>query len=88
MSQTSIIFFGLIVGFIVFITVRGELSAYLNVLGISGSTFGGIGGAVSSGTGSTGRGRPAYGGGTFMDQLCRIEPAACASIGGNPVSAY
>jgi hypothetical protein len=36
MSQTSVIFFGLLVGFIVFITVRGELAAYLQVLGLSG----------------------------------------------------
>lgn len=42
MSQTSVIFFGLLVGFIVFITVRGELSAYLQVLGLSsGNTIGG-----------------------------------------------
>lgn len=37
MSQTSVIFFGLMVGFIVFITVRGELAAYLEVLGLSGN---------------------------------------------------
>ncbi len=34
-SQTSVIFFGLLVGFIVFITVRGELNAYLQVVGLS-----------------------------------------------------
>jgi hypothetical protein len=34
-SQTSVIMFALLVGFIVFITVRGELQSYLFVLGIS-----------------------------------------------------
>jgi len=34
MSQTGVIFFGLLIGFIVFITVRGELQAYLQVIGI------------------------------------------------------
>lgn len=34
MSQSSIIAFFLLAGFIVFITVRGELPKYLNVLGI------------------------------------------------------
>ena len=34
MSQTSIIAGALIVGFIVFITVKGELPKYLAVLGI------------------------------------------------------
>lgn len=44
-SQTSVIFFGLLIGFIVFITVRGELSAYLHVLGLSG------GGTLTGGVG-------------------------------------
>lgn len=34
MNQTGIIFFGLLIGFIVFITLRGELAQYLEVLGI------------------------------------------------------
>jgi hypothetical protein len=49
LSQTSVIFFGLLVGFVVFITVKGELQAYLAVLGLaagagqlSGSVTGGI----------------------------------------------
>jgi hypothetical protein len=38
MNQTSVIFFGLLIGFIVFIVLKGELSAYLAVLGLSGVT--------------------------------------------------
>lgn len=34
MNQTSIIAAALIVGFVVFITIRGELPKYLAVLGI------------------------------------------------------
>lgn len=34
MNQTSIIFAALLIGFFVFITVRGELSGYLKVIGI------------------------------------------------------
>ncbi len=34
MSQNSIIAVGLILGFIVFVTVRGELPQYLGVLGL------------------------------------------------------
>ena len=34
MNQTSVIFFGLLIGFIVFITLRGELVQYMAVLGI------------------------------------------------------
>lgn len=41
-SQTSVMFFALLVGFIVFITVRGELSAYLQVLGLSSGNTGGL----------------------------------------------
>lgn len=37
MNNTSTIAFSLIIGFIVFITVRGELPAYLCVLGIGGN---------------------------------------------------
>jgi hypothetical protein len=36
MGQTGVIFFGLLVGFIVFITVRGELKMYLKVIGLEG----------------------------------------------------
>jgi hypothetical protein len=32
MSQTSVIFFFLLAGFVIFITARGELPQYLNVL--------------------------------------------------------
>jgi hypothetical protein len=34
-NQTSLIFGALVVGFILFITVRGELGAYLKVLGLA-----------------------------------------------------
>jgi hypothetical protein len=34
MSQSSIIAGGIIIAFIVFITVRGELQSYLQVIGI------------------------------------------------------
>jgi hypothetical protein len=33
-SQTSVILAALVIGFIVFITVKGELAAYLQVVGI------------------------------------------------------
>jgi len=33
-GQTGIIFFALLVGFIVYITLKGELTSYLKVLGI------------------------------------------------------
>lgn len=70
MSQTSIIAASLIVAYIVFITVRGELPAYLGVLtgkgtpdknsGVSGATSSGSsgsyfgGGASAGGIGGTG----------------------------------
>jgi hypothetical protein len=38
MSQSSTIAFALIVGFFVFITIRGELGQYLNVIGIGSAT--------------------------------------------------
>lgn len=38
MSQSSVIAAFLIIGFIVFITMRGELSKYLAVLGLSTTT--------------------------------------------------
>lgn len=34
MSQTSVIFFALLIGFIVFITLRQELKLYLAVIGL------------------------------------------------------
>lgn len=34
MSHTGTIAFGIFIGFIVFITLRGELKQYLNVVGI------------------------------------------------------
>ena len=34
MSQNSIIAFALIVGFVVFITMKGELQSYLTVIGL------------------------------------------------------
>jgi hypothetical protein len=43
MNQTSVIFFGLLVGFIVFITIRGELAGYLAVIGLEGGLTGGTG---------------------------------------------
>ena len=50
MRQSSVIFAALIVGFLVFITIRGELTGYLQVLGIA------PGGAAppASASGSTG----------------------------------
>jgi hypothetical protein len=48
MNQTSVIFFGLLIGFIVFITLRGELQAYLQVLGLAG-------GGMLNGRGAGGR---------------------------------
>ena len=44
-SQTSVIFFGLLVGFVVYITVRGELADYLYVLGLAGGSGSGRVGA-------------------------------------------
>lgn len=38
MPQTSTIAFALIIGFIVFITVRGELPTYLGVIGLGNKT--------------------------------------------------
>lgn len=49
--QTSVIFFALLVGFVVFITLRGELQAYLAVIGLEG----GSSVAAPSSTASTGR---------------------------------
>lgn len=49
MSQTSIIAAGLVVAWLVFVTVRNELPCYLQVLGISSS-----GGSCPSGTAPSG----------------------------------
>ncbi len=38
MGQTGIIFFALLVGFIVFITMKQELGQYLATLGLGGET--------------------------------------------------
>lgn len=38
MPQNSTIAFALLVGFIVFITMRGELTSYLQVIGLAGGT--------------------------------------------------
>lgn len=67
MNQTSIIAGALIVAFIVFVTVRGELPCYLKVLGIStgaacqvggqstlGSAIGSIAGGVMGGNSTVG----------------------------------
>lgn len=34
MSQTSVIFGALLVGFLVYITAKGQLGAYLNIMGL------------------------------------------------------
>ena len=47
MGQTGIIFFALIVGFVVFITLKKELGAYLGTLGLGS---GAISGAVAGET--------------------------------------
>lgn len=54
MSQTSVIFFGILLAFLVFITVRGELAYYLWVVGLggkqpAGETIGGLIGSVVGG---------------------------------------
>jgi hypothetical protein len=55
MNQTGVIFFGLLVGFVVFITVRGELAAYLDVIGLeSGRIFGNSPGATTAGSTAVG----------------------------------
>lgn len=66
MGQTGTIAFALIVGFVVFVTVRGELPTYLGVIGLgnvkvnppasSGNNLGGtvgsaVGGAVGNAAG-------------------------------------
>jgi hypothetical protein len=37
MSQSSVIAAGLLIGFIVYITIKGELDSYLAVIGLKGS---------------------------------------------------
>lgn len=61
MSQTSIIAGALIIAYIVFVTVRGELPAYLAMLGVGGSSAVTPSGCATStggtsGTGGTGGG--------------------------------
>ena len=36
LPQTSVIFFALLVGFVVFITIKGQLPGYLAVIGLGG----------------------------------------------------
>jgi hypothetical protein len=50
MPQTSTIAFALIIGFIVFITVRGELPTYLGVIGLGNKS---VAPAAPSGTGQS-----------------------------------
>jgi hypothetical protein len=38
MNQSSVIAFGLLVGFIVFVTIRGELPKYAAVVGLGKTT--------------------------------------------------
>jgi len=61
MGQTGTIAFALIVGFVVFITVRGELPTYLGVIGLGNvkvnpgtvaSSGGNIGGAIGQAVGN------------------------------------
>ena len=44
MNQNSIIAFALLVGFVVFVTMRGELKRYLTVIGLATATGSGGGG--------------------------------------------
>jgi hypothetical protein len=53
--QTSVIFFALLVGFLVFITIKGELGAYLWVIGLGGSAPPGAAPAGPATTMSTGQ---------------------------------
>lgn len=59
MPQSSYIAGFLIVGFLVFITARGELSSYLQVLGIVPGMNGQQAGATSTGATVTGNATPA-----------------------------
>ena len=70
MSQTSVIAGSLVIAFIVFITVRGQLPCYLEVLGIStagqcavscAGTSGGTSGIRSVGSGGIAVQSPAIG---------------------------
>ncbi len=40
MSQSSVIAFGLLIGFLVFITIRGELPQYEAVIGLGNAAAG------------------------------------------------
>jgi len=55
LSQTSIIAASLVIAFVVFITVRGELPAYLSIFGVgSGSTPAGSSGSAGVTSGGPG----------------------------------
>ena len=53
MPQSSTIAFALIVGFVVFITVRGELPKYLGVLGLGSQAVSGPSQTSSTSNGTT-----------------------------------
>lgn len=67
MSQNSIIAFGLLAGFIVFITVRGELPRYLAVIGLE--------------PGAAGAGSPA--GAVATSTLPSLPDFGAGSLGGS-----
>jgi hypothetical protein len=48
MGQTGVIFFGLLVGFVVWITIKGELTGYMQVIGLKSG-----GNTNCSGSGTT-----------------------------------
>ena len=48
MPQGSIIFFGLIIGFLVYITDKGELGSYLAVLGLANMPSNPAGGVIET----------------------------------------
>lgn len=53
MSQSSVIAGALVLAFVVFITVRGELPGYLGVLGIGNAVPGGTGAGNAVGRGAS-----------------------------------
>jgi hypothetical protein len=56
MSQSSITAAALIIAFLIFITVRGELPAYLGAFGIGAAAEGAPGGGLNPGPGGGGIG--------------------------------
>lgn len=54
MSQNSIIAFALLVGFIVFVTMKGELPQYLAVVGLAGGSAASSTSSTSSTSGTAG----------------------------------